>query len=133
MDTLADLRRFLGTWRLLPEHSRYASGPPPQRGLYRLEAAGDGALRFHVDYVDGSGESKQLEYTVPFHEGEGAGARLVDASTLDTTVRQGGRVMAHARRVLSADGRTMTVTQSGTAPDGQPFANVSVYAREDAS
>ena len=88
-------------------------------------------MRFHVDYVDGSGESKQLEYTVPFQDGEGAGACLVDASTLDTTVRQAGRVVAHARRVLSADGRTMTITQSGTTPDGQPFANVSVYARED--
>ena len=131
MDTPAQLQRFLGTWRLLPERSRYASGQPPQRGLYRLEAADGGAVRFHVDYVDGSGESKQLEYTVPFQDGEGAGACLVDASTLDTTVRESGRVVAHARRVLSADGRTMTITQSGTAPDGQPFANVSAYARED--
>ncbi len=47
-----------------------------------------------------------------------------------THVRQGGQVLAHARRTLSADGQRMTVTQSGPAPGGGTFANVSVDVRE---
>lgn len=132
MSTPAAAQPFLGTWRLLPDASRYESGPPPREGRYRLEPAGDTALRFQVDYVDAAGEAKQLTFTVAFSapDAEGVGMCLVDARTLDTHVRQGGQVLAHARRTLSEDGQRMTVTQSGPAPGGGTFANVSVYARD---
>ena len=54
---------------------------------------------------------------------------VVDQFTLDSTAKMHGRVVAYARRVLSQDGKTMTVTQSGAKPDGSHFENVSVYRR----
>ena len=38
-----DARPFLGTWELVPDLSRYESGPPPKSGIYRIEAADDTA------------------------------------------------------------------------------------------
>jgi hypothetical protein len=49
--------------------------------------------------------------------------------TLDTIVHKDGRQIALGRRELSEDGKVLTVTQSGTRPDGTSFANVSVYDR----
>jgi hypothetical protein len=55
--------------------------------------------------------------------------RLVDARTLETVAGLDGCVVAVGRRVLSDDGRRMTIAQSGATPAGAPFANVSVYER----
>ena len=55
----------------------------------------------------------------------------VDERTLDSASFRDGVQIAHGRRELSDDANTMTVTQSGSRPDGTKFANVSVYVRRD--
>jgi hypothetical protein len=57
----------------------------------------------------------------------------VDANTLDTETTKGGKVIASGRRVLSPDGQSMTITQSGFRSDGTAFTNRSVYRRKISS
>ena len=40
-----------------------------------------------------------------------------------------GTTISHARRLLSDDGRTMTVTQTGIGPNGEEYTNLSIYEK----
>jgi len=54
----------------------------------------------------------------------------VDDRILDLTVKKGGKVIDTVRLVLSADGKSRTVTISGTTPKGKQFKNVVVYDKQ---
>ncbi len=130
---------FLGTWQLDPEQNNYQLGDPPQSGLYIIETKGDGYLvtmkwtnttgdDFAMDY-EGIPDSKLYPTDAP-HVDTMSMTR-VDEKTLDSSAFVGNTHIAHARRELSDDSNTMTVTQSGKTPTGDDFANVSVYKRID--
>ncbi len=138
-EKLSKSSQFFGTWELDPAQSQYEFGTPPQSGLYKIESDGT-ELKFSVDWVGGDGRSYQISFsgtpdgkdslyenpaiadTVSFTQ--------VDKLTLDSASKKDGHVILHASRVLSEDGTEMTVTQSGTTPDGQPYSNVSVYYKK---
>jgi hypothetical protein len=134
----AALQPFLGTWRLDPRESRYELGPPPRDGAYTLSY--DGArLHFSIEWTgaDGATRSQEIDAIPDGQErpyaGPGVDAvcyTVVDAVTLDSTASLEGRVIAHARRVLLADG-SMEIVQSGPRPEGGEFANRSLYRRAE--
>ncbi len=47
----------------------------------------------------------------------------------DTVSQAGGKVLAKSHRQLSADGKTLTITSTGTRPDGVPFHEEVVFER----
>lgn len=121
---------FVGVWRLCPEKSRYESGSPPASATYRIEARGED-VRISAEWHDKHGQEQRMGYSLRCGGGGDVTLDLVDDRTLDTTVKRGGAVVAHARRVLSEDGATMTITQSATSPEGKPVANVAVYEKAE--
>lgn len=135
----SDYAPFLGDWKLDPARSNYQSGQPPQSGLYRIEPE-DNGLKITMDWVDAAGKSYQMSYfgivdgkDYPYHDNPAVDAfsmTLVDSNRLDSAAKKDGRVVAHASRVLSADGQSMTVTQSGTDAAGQTYRNISIYLKE---
>ena len=54
----------------------------------------------------------------------------VDDRTLDLTVKKGGKIIDTVRMILSADGKSRTVTITGTTPKGKKFKNVVVYDKQ---
>ena len=44
-------------------------------------------------------------------------------------LRHGKKELGSARRIISEDGKRMTITFRGTDRDGRPRVNVSVYRR----
>ena len=46
------------------------------------------------------------------------------------TVKKGGMVTITGRVVVSADGKTRTVTTSGTDPQGKKFESTTVYDKQ---
>ena len=88
--------------------------------------------------IDRSGASSTVEFVADYDSMEHpiVGSTSADALTLvqldplltEATVNHAGRPMAYARRVISPDGRMMTLTirevQSGSV-------NVAVYERKD--
>jgi len=123
-------RRFVGTWELVASLSRYESGAPPKSGIYRIEPEANG-LHFTIDWVDADDKAQHVAHTLEFDETGDVTLRLIDGSTLDTEVKREGAMTLHARRVLSEDGSSMTITQSGTSAEGEPFSNVASYRRTD--
>jgi hypothetical protein len=130
------LDAFCCTWRLRPGESRYEHGEPPREAVYRIERDGEWLL-FAARWTDAFGRRLEMSFAGvpdgkphPYEDPEVADTlttELVNARTLETRIEKDGRAAAVGRRVLSEDGATLTVTQSGTRPDGTPFANVSVY------
>lgn len=129
---------FLGHWAMDPAENRYEAGQPPLSGSYTIDLEGDVYL-FKMASTNAEGQPFEMEYrTTPDgvaypYENPAVADTIkttrVDAVTLDTETTKDGKVIATGRRVLSPDGRKMTITQSGFRPDGTAFTNLSTYRR----
>ena len=53
--------------------------------------------------------------------------KRIDARTTVRTDKKGGKVLATRTRVVSQDGKTLTITSKGTNAQGQAFNEVGVY------
>lgn len=126
---------FLGTWQLDPEQNKYQLGDPPQSGLYIIKLNGEGYL-VTMKWTSHDNQDFEMSYeAIPDGKDYPTDAPNVDSmsmtrvddKTLDSSAMVGNTVIAFARRILSEDNNTMTITQSGKTSDGDDFANVSVY------
>ena len=55
---------------------------------------------------------------------------MIDDRTLGFNDKKGGKVTTSGRIVISTDGKSRTVTASGTDPSGQKFHSTSVYDKK---
>ncbi len=89
--------------------------------------------------IDAYGQPVGAVWTITYDEREhrieggtdGDSQRLVrlDRWTTEATLTRGGRVIQTARREVSRDGKTMTLTFTGSNVRGQPIHNVMVFDR----
>lgn len=131
-------RAFFGVWTLNREQSQYQLGQPPLHGLYTIEPDGD-ALKVTMAWTAADGQShEQVYYGVPDGKNypytdnpavDTIVMTLVDAHTLDTAALKDGKAISYARRLLSEDGQTMTVTMSGVLPQGGEYTNIAIYEK----
>jgi hypothetical protein len=108
---------LLGSWQLDVAKSRYVPGPPPRsetRTYVRDKDGMKGTIRRQRD----DGREEVIEYRADFdreYPVMGTEAydtirlRRIDAHTADAVLSHGGRVFGTARRVVSEDGRTLTI------------------------
>jgi hypothetical protein len=126
-----------GTWRLDLARSRYSPGPPPTRETRTNVRDKDGVAgvirRLHAD-----GREEVIEYRADYDRdypvfGTTAYDMLrltrVDDRTVEAVLSHAGRVFGLARRVISQDGQTMTVSfrRGDTSP---PVNTVAVYRKD---
>ena len=55
--------------------------------------------------------------------------RVIDARTLESTLKRAGKVVLTRTEVVSPDGRTLTITSKGLDVSGVAASNVTVYSR----
>jgi len=130
---------FVGTWILDAELSDYQLGEPPKTGLYTI-TADDAAYKVTMEWTTSGDEAMRADYvSIPdgkqyaYEDSDAVDfvcTTRVDDKTLDSESFKDGKRIAWARRILSDDNNTMTITQSGSLPDGDEFNNVSVYRRK---
>ena len=131
---------FIGTWKMNVAKSTAKPGPLNKSGTVKIEAAGAGA-KYTVDNVAGDGTVRHWEYTTTYDGkdsrvtgnspyGDTAALTHVDATTVQTVNKNGGKVTATQTSVVSADGKTRTVTTKGTDAKGQPVDNVTFYDKQ---
>jgi hypothetical protein len=129
---------FLGVWELDPTASDYEVGDAPTRASYRVEG-NDQQLDFHVEY-DLGGVAMSFTYVThpdglhhAYHDVNGVidelKTTLLDERTLETTSWREGTEIAHAVRIISADGDSMKIVQNGRTAEGEAFTNLSVYRK----
>src|SRR5262245_44417279 len=127
---------MVGTWKLNLSKSTYIPGPAPKSAINKFEPWEDG-MKATMDMVDGQGKNIRSETTVKF-DGKDyliKGSPIADAVSvkranereMDIVWKKGGKVTMTGKSVIAADGRTTTLTQTGTAPQGHAVHNVAVY------
>jgi hypothetical protein len=130
---------FVGTWHLNLAKSKYSPGPAPKATTSTYEAAGKG-YKISVKTEPASGPAQVWSYTTDLDgkdskitgnnpNADTAAAKRIDALTLEIVNKKGGKVMSTQKNVVSADGKTRTVTTDGTGADGQKVHNVAVYEK----
>ncbi|MDQ2937467.1 MAG: hypothetical protein M3R67_08145 [Acidobacteriota bacterium] len=128
----------MGTWKLNEAKSKFRAGATKNNTVV-YEDAGD-SVKVTVDGVDGDGNPIHSEWTGKFDgkfysvTGDPASDmrsyRKVNNHTLSLTGKKNGKVTLTGRIVVSANGRTRTVTTTGTDAKGKRFSNRAVYDKQ---
>ena len=127
----------MGTWKLNADKSKLASKTRNDTVVY--EAAGD-QIKVTVDGVDENGSAVHHEWTGKFDgkeypvtgdaSSDARTYRMVDKHTLAFTASKGGKQTLTGRVVVSADGKSRTVTTTSTDASGKKVTNVAVYDKQ---
>ena len=131
---------FVGTWTLNVARSTYSPGPAPKSITSTYEAAGKG-YKISVKNEPASGPVQQWSYTTNLDGTESPIAgnnpnsdavtvKRIDANTLELVNRKAGKPTTTQKNVVSADGKTRTVTTTGTDAEGRKINNVAVFERK---
>ena len=127
----------LGTWRLVLDKSIYGDLPAPksERRIYTAHPAG---VQATITQIDAAEASHTISYVSAYDSVEYpiVGSAFADTivwlpinpNTAEATVSHAGNEIARVRRVVSSDGRTMTIT---VRPRGLGDTEVRVYEKED--
>lgn len=129
-------RMLLGVWRVDLARSRYYPGPPPVSETRTFSRDKDG-VKGTVERRLPNGRQELIEYRADFDQEYGVSGtdaydavrfRRIDAYTADAVLSHAGRVFGTARRVISPDGKTMTITFRQEDPS--LVKNLVVYRKE---
>lgn len=129
---------LMGTWKLNEAKSKFVAGAAKNHTVV-YEAAGDN-VKVTVDGHDRDGKATHNEWTGQFDGkdypvtgdplSDARSYKKIDDNTLELTIKKGGKVTINGTIVTSADGKTRTVTTSGTDADGKKWTNVAVYDKQ---
>lgn len=129
-----------GTWDLDVSASTFNPGPSRTRDTRTYTVAGDRIrLTGTVVYADGRVENIQFDAVLDGKDYAPTGnprvetiAQVgVDAYTVKTTTKRGGKVTATSTRQVSKDGKTLTITTTGTDEKGIAFNNTLVFRKRE--
>jgi hypothetical protein len=128
----------MGTWKLNEAKSKFAPGASKNLTVV-YEAAGDN-IKVTVDGVDGDGKPTHSEWTGKFDgkdypvtgdpNADTRSYKMVNAHTTDLTNKKGGKIGLTGRIVVSADGKSRTVTVRGTDAMGKKTTSTAVYDKQ---
>ena len=129
---------FMGTWKLNEAKSKLSPGTPKNNTVV-YEASGD-SVKVTVDGTSTDGAPTHSEWTGKF-DGKAYPVtgdptederiyKKIDDHTLALTVMKGGKVTTSGRIVVSADGKTRTVTTHGTDAKGMKTSSTAVYDKQ---
>ena len=128
----------MGTWKLNEAKSKFAPGAPKNTTVV-YAAAGD-SIKVTVDGTDADGKATHNEWTGKFDgkdypltgdpTSDMRSYKQVDDRTLELTNKKNGKVTVTGKIVVSADGKTRTVTTSGTNAKGEKVENTAVYDKQ---
>jgi hypothetical protein len=130
----------VGTWKLNIAKSKYSPGPAPKSATTKIEAAG-AATKVIVDQVQADGTVRHWEFTANYDgkdtpvtgnnpDADMVARTRVDANTVKTISKKGGKVTTSQTSAVSSDGKTRTVTTTGTNAAGKAVNNVAVYDKQ---
>lgn len=129
---------FMGTWKLNEAKSKIGAGMPKNSMV--VYAAADDSVKITVDGTNADGTSLHSEWTGKFDGQDYAvtgdptadmrSYEMVDDHTLSLTSKKGGKVSGTTRVVVAADGKSRTVTSTGTGADGMKTSATYFYDKQ---
>jgi hypothetical protein len=107
--------------------------------MLKIEASAQ-AETVTAEEVNSAGTLTKTQYTANFdgkdyplsgvQHADTVSLKRIDARTTERTDKKGGTEILFFTRVVSQDGKTMTVTVKGTNAQGQTVNNVAVWERQ---
>ncbi len=128
----------MGTWKLNEAKSKISPGTA--KNVTVVYAAAGDSVKVTVDGVDADGKPAHNVWTGKFDgkdyplTGDPASDTRaytrVNDRTLGMTIKKGGKVTMTGQIAVSPDGKSRTVTVSGTDAKGKKFSSTSVYDKQ---
>lgn len=125
----------LGTWKPNEAKSNLAKGAPKNTTVV-YEAVGEN-VKVTIDGVGGDGKPTHNEWTGKYDgkdhpvvgdpNSDARSLSKIDEHTLGFNVKKSGKTTISGRVVVSANGKSRTVTSSGTDAKGNKVSNATVY------
>lgn len=131
---------FLGKWILEPQHSRYPAGTRPKQMSIEMEPAARG-VRYRSDTTYANGRTTHTEYTADYDGRQvlvwgtqglmlPVSLKRTDSHTVVASYFKSFHVVATSRRVVSHDGRRMTITTTSKDSSGKNVTTVGIYGKQ---
>ena len=128
----------MGTWKLNESKSNIPAGAPKNNTVV-YAAAGD-QVKVTVDGVSGDGKPTHNEWTGKFDgkdypvtgdpTSDARAYKKIDDRTMQLDVKKGGKTLLSGRIVIAADGKSRTVTLSGTDATGKKVSSSATYDKQ---
>jgi len=129
----------IGTWKLKGAMPNVGADSPTSVTL-TYEAVGTG-VKATLDMVGANGALAHMEFSGDYdgkdnpitgssQVGDVVALTRLDASTVRLFHKRDGKVIRTETAVVSSDGKTMTVTTTGTTPSGIPINGVAVWEKQ---
>ena len=138
----ADNNPLVGKWKINLAKTKYNAGTPPKNQVITYDMVGD-ALRLTAE-IDNAQGHQTNSYTAKYDgkdypftstardaaKGQTVRLKRIDAKTTQRTTYFKGKQIGTVTEVVSKDGKTLTRTQKGVNPQGQPIDNVQVLDKQ---
>ena len=128
----------MGTWKLNESKSKITPGTLKNTHVVYSSMLGQATVK--SDGIDANGKPMHIEWSGKFDgkdypvtgdpNSSTRSYTKVNERTLTTTNKKNGKVTVTGQIVVSADGKSRTVTLNGTTPKGKKFKNVAVYDKQ---
>lgn len=128
---------LLGSWQLDLVKSRYTPGPPPRSEVRTYVRDADG-IKGTIRRRHENGREEVIEYRADFdreYPVMGTPAydtirlKRIDERTAEAVLSHAGRVFGTARRTISPDGKTLTITFRQES-QGNLESNIAIYRKQ---
>jgi hypothetical protein len=131
---------LVGTWKLNVANSTFAPGTAPKSSTFTIEAAGAG-IKATVDSVAADGTVAHWGFTANFDGkdnpvtgdspyGDSVASTRLDANTTQNIYKNSGTVTVTQKHVVSSDGKTDTITNTGRNAEGTIVSSERVYEKQ---
>jgi len=130
----------LGTWKLNLDKSTFKPGPAPRSAIRTYEATPDAGIHFTQKGESADGRSSVAEFTARYDGKDypltgspsvnSISITVVDRYTADAIEKKDGKPALTIHRIISPDGKTMTITSKGTAAGGRTIDNTMVFDKQ---
>jgi len=129
----------MGIWKLNVAKSKYSPGPAPKSQTVKYEPWENG-FKVSIDTVDAQGKPGHSEYAGKYDgkeypwtgnpNADTATVKKIDDRHYESVWKKDGKVTVTIKNVVSADGKTRTVTHTGKDAQGRTVSNVQVYDKQ---
>ena len=128
----------VGSWKLDVAKSKF-SGAAPKSGTRVYAETADGTS-LDQKLVSADGKEMSMHTSIKYDgkdypvtgnpDGDSVSGKAVDAHTTDFKMKMKGKEVGTVHRVVSADGKTLTVHNKGTHADGKAYDDTLVFNKQ---
>ena len=128
-----------GTWKMNPTVSKYSPGPTPKSMTLKVDAD-ENNVKINADGIDADGSPTHVEYNAKFDGkdypvtglpyADTVSVKRINASTVESTLKKGDKVVMTVTSTVSNYGKTRTSTFKGKDAQGRDVNNVVVYSKQ---